>query len=61
MANLSLRQRLFARQGGLCAHCNRPLSLRLSHRHDLVPGRSEPALRVLLHPACHRKLHSRAK
>jgi RNA-directed DNA polymerase len=61
MATLSIRQRLHAQQDGLCAYCHRPLSVRGAHRHHLIPGNDGLAHRVLVHPACHRKIHGKKR
>ena len=42
---------------GICALCDRPLGHR-RERHHLVPRLKAGRETVLLHPACHRKIHS---
>jgi RNA-directed DNA polymerase len=64
-----LRQRkellaLWKEQGGRCPVCHQPFDLdSFWHNHHVTPskdgGDDDPSNRVLLHPNCHRQVHSR--
>jgi RNA-directed DNA polymerase len=55
---------LWKRQDGLCPRCHQPISSITGwHNHHVIwksrGGSDGAANRVLLHPTCHRQLHSR--